>query len=301
MKKIIMLLICLVILVCLTGCGKQKTVDVTFHINDIQETKTFEYGIILDKSFIPIYNESEIEGIYYDKEFIIKYDNKKLKENIDVYIKLVDVIEINLVIVNKTHKVKVFKDNAINLNSLQSIVDTSFIEGLYYDSLFTNKYTNELITEEITLYLDLNMDNMTRVGNIYTLEEAYENNYLNIEDIKQIQNNINDYCYGDTYMNIIKGIYPCEWISENLIRQITYDKESQLNPECNKHLQLYFENIKNNFLYFGTYNDCIVFCSYGCGVYIALPWGHRFLIEDFMVVIPEGPYVYVWKPIESNN
>ena len=234
MKKLILIII--ILLLFMTGCGKlKKVVEVTFHINEEQEIVACEYGIIINKSYISIYNEDEIEGIYYDKEFQNKYDNKQIYENIDLYIKLVD----------------------------------------------------------------LNTNNITRVGNIYTLEEAYDNNFLNIENIKQIQNNINDYCVNnETYANIIEGIYPCEWISEELIRQIISDKENQLNPECEGCLE--FEIIKKYFIYFGTFNDCIVFRAEGCGLRAGTSWGVKVYIEDILITIPEGPYVYVWKPIEND-
>lgn len=298
MKKILLIMFLFISFIGLLGC-ENKNCLVTFSIDSEEQIIEINKGTILNYNLVTSYEEDVIEGLYYDENYTLKYDYKEIKDDITIYVKTKKV-EVTFVIVHEYKKVLINKNSQITKEVLSKVVDTNLIEGLYYDPLYTNKYNNELIIEETTLYLDLNMDKIERVGNIYTLEEAYNNNYLNIEDIKYIKNNISEYCDNKkTYANIIDGIYPCEWISEDLIRQIVFDKETQLNPDCDGCLE--FELIKQYFIYFGTYNDCIVFRAEGCGLRVGTDWGAKIFIEDIWITIPEGPYIYVWKPFESNK
>ena len=80
MRKLILIII--ILLLFMTGCGKlKKVVEVTFHINEEQEIVACEYGIILNKSYISIYNEDEIEGI-------IMIRNSKINMIINKFMKI---------------------------------------------------------------------------------------------------------------------------------------------------------------------------------------------------------------------
>jgi len=153
-------------------------------------------------------------------------------------------VSINFIIEGTSYIVKINRGSSISKDIIP-LSNKNYVVKLYYDEEDKIEYNNEGVKEGTTIFVDTNisLESAKPVVQILTLQEAYNKNILTKEDLYQIQYNINDYCYGDTYMNIIKGIYTCEWISEDLIRQIVYDKESQLNPACEGCLE--FEVIKN--------------------------------------------------------
>ena len=186
MKKILLIMFLFISFIGLLGC-ENKNCLVTFSIDSEEQIIEINKGTILNYNLVTSYEEDVIEGLYYDENYTLKYDYKEINDDIKIYVKTKKV-EVTFVIVHEYKKVLINKNSQITKEVLSKVVDTNLIEGLYYDPLYTNKYNNELIIEETTLYLDLNMDKIERVGNIYTLEEAYNNNYLNIEDIKYIKN-----------------------------------------------------------------------------------------------------------------
>ena len=297
MRKRILILFLFISFMYLCGCENEKCI-VTFLMDSEQQMIQINKGSILNYNLVSLFEGDEIEGLYYDDNFKNEYDNKKIENDIIVHVKIKKV-NVTFIFLNNKMEIQVNKNRSIKINDIAKYIEPYSIQGLYYDPLFTLKYNGELLTDNTTIYLDLNMNDMVRVGNIYTLEEAYEQNFIKIEDIYQIKNNIDVYCYGETLQNIYNGVFPCDWISDDLISQIFFDKEKQLNPDCSGCLEL--DQIKKYFIYFGTYNDCIIFRSEGCGLYIGTDWGINIYIEDTMIHLPEGPNVYVWKPIGNIN
>ena len=300
MKKVFNFILILFFMIILFGCNQKKCL-VTFRIDFEEQIVEINKRTILDYNLISSYEENEIEGFYYDEEYTLSYDFQEINDDTTIYVKT-NRIEVTLVVIYKNIKIKVSQNKPIKMEDISKYAEPYEIEGLYYDCRFTKPYNDEGITEETTIFVDTNitLDTARPVGEILTLQEAYNKNILTMEDLYQIQNNIHDYCDNkDTFANIIDGIYPCEWISEDLIRQIVYDKESQLNPACEGCLE--FELIKKYFIYFGTYNDCIVFRAEGCGLYIGTDWGANINIDGSIIHLPEGPNLYVWIPVESSN
>lgn len=278
-----------------------KKVSVNFIIEGTSYIVKMDKGSSINKDIIPLSNKNYVVKLYYDEEAKIEYSNESVKEDTTIFVEINE-IDVTLVVIHKNIKIKVKENDSIKKEDLVEYAKPYEIEGLYYDCRYTQPYNEEEITKETTIFVDTNisLDTAKPVGEILTLQEAYNKNILVIEDLYEIQNNIHDYCDNmDTYANIIDGIYPCEWISEDLIRQIVYDKESQLNPACEGCLE--FELIKQYFIYFGTYNDGIVFRAEGCGSYIGTDWGANINIDGTIIHLPEGPNLYVWIPVETSN
>lgn len=298
MKKILLIMFLFISFIGLLGC-ENKNCLVTFSIDSEEQIIEINKGTILNYNLVTSYEEDVIEGLYYDENYTLKYDYKEIKDDITIYVKTKKV-EVTFVIVHEYKKVLINKNSQITKEVLSKVVDTNLIEGLYYDPLYTNKYNNELIKQNTQIYVDIIMDinNMKQVGMFYTLEEAYNNNYIDLNNFYEIKY----YCEtwrggykGQDVNNPCKILYP-EWISEDLNIQIIMDFIKCYNCDEDHDISYQLGNTK----FFGRYNDCLVVAIPCCGPYVAItPAKYKMGVHE--ISLREGPLLCIWKPIESDN
>lgn len=149
-KNISKLLFIIMIMFVLVGCN-YNDVTITYVIKD--DIKTIEYDryMIITSDILNSLTSKEIEGVYLDSSYQTKYNDFEIKDDMMLYIKIKEVT-VTLKYKEKEEKIVIDKNSSINL-SMVTILEDNKIEGLYLDENYTIKYNNEIIKEDITLYI----------------------------------------------------------------------------------------------------------------------------------------------------
>lgn len=149
-KNIFKLLFIIMIMFALVGCN-YNNVTITYVIKD--DIKTIEYDryMIITSDILSSLTSKEIEGVYLDSSYQTKYNDFEIKDDMMLYIKIKEVT-VTLKYKEKEEKIVIDKNSSINL-SMVTILEDDKIEGLYLDENYTIKYNNEIIKEDITLYI----------------------------------------------------------------------------------------------------------------------------------------------------
>ena len=90
MKRIIYFVTYLILFLCFSGCGT-KTLNVTFYSNDEVKTIEFDYKTIISNDDIFWIDNENIEGLYLDSDYTVKYNNEEIKNDTTIYIKIKEV------------------------------------------------------------------------------------------------------------------------------------------------------------------------------------------------------------------
>ena len=147
MKKIIFLI--LIFLLC--GCANTKNINITFVYDGVEITKTYDKDIVVTDDIINSIIDQEYEGIYYDSKFTTPYNNDLIILDTTLYInKKGIIVTIKCDELEQTLNFKI--GDTINLQSI-TIVDLSNIEGLYYDSEFSEEYEGEKLFSSTILFV----------------------------------------------------------------------------------------------------------------------------------------------------
>lgn len=179
-----------------------------FNIEDKNGTtihfKSFQVENVEDfnESKIPYFGSSAIEGVYLDKNYTISYNDEK---NInDIYVKLYfdDVYyqENDIINVIRTYsKVNEVDENTVKIKYYvgnYDDVDVAIVVCSKYD------YLQAITTEEIAgisfTYYEYNKLIVIYNGEVFSLEDAYNDNIINKDELININNN---------YNKIINNIY----------------------------------------------------------------------------------------------
>ena len=112
-----------------------------------------DYKTIITNDIISWIDGDNIEGLYLDSTYSIKYNNEKIKEDITLYIKMKEV-KVTFKYEDKEEIIYIKRSSIITYD-LITILKEEDIEGLYIDSTYTTKYNNEEIKEDITLYIKI--------------------------------------------------------------------------------------------------------------------------------------------------
>lgn len=156
MKKLFLVFVCFIFSICLIGCNKKK-VYIDFIIDGKSYDVVVEKGTIISNNIIPlICNENNFE-LYYDKEQKMKYNNEEILNNITIYVNIQSEKEKELVTI--TYKdiiycVEIKKGSMINENVLPFKSENKI--SLYLDETYKNEYNNEVIYDNVFLYLKSN-------------------------------------------------------------------------------------------------------------------------------------------------
>lgn len=99
-------------------------------------------------------------------------------------------VKIEFIIDGESKFVETNKGSTIN-DSIVPISNKEKPVALFYDESFSNIYNNEIINEDTKLYVR-KFDGSIQFGAFCTLEEAYSNNLLTIENVQTINDNYNN-------------------------------------------------------------------------------------------------------------
>lgn len=100
-------------------------------------------------------------------------------------------IKVEILYKDEIYNINVLKGSKINYDELNFITNKNDILLLYGEN-FEMKYDNKILNEDITM-MACDYNGSKKIGKIYTLKDAYEANYINKNDLKDIYNNYINY------------------------------------------------------------------------------------------------------------
>lgn len=76
MKKVFLVFMSLMFIMCLAGCGeKEEKINIDFIIDGKSHLVEIDKGTSISNDMIPLSNEEEVIGLYYDENMMNKYVN----------------------------------------------------------------------------------------------------------------------------------------------------------------------------------------------------------------------------------
>lgn len=233
MKKIIINIYLMIIFsIILIGCS--SAITITYIINNEVKTQEVLKNTTLENITFYGINEEYIEELYKDKNYTIKYNNEKIKEDTIIYIKLKQVV-INFHIDNTIIAKNISMGSKITNDILPVNID--YIEGIYLDESYTVEYT------DFNFILDNNIDFYIKM--------------------KQVKLNINNGIYIkeiDIYMGTILTIDLLSLYCNEKIKNIYYDNEftKPYNGEpIEDTMTIYIEKINDTMKRVGTFYNIL--------------------------------------------
>ncbi len=195
MKKLFVVFMSLMFIMCLAGCGdSQDKVNVDFVIDGKSHLVEINKGTSVSKDIIPLSSDEEVVKLYYDENMENEYDGKILNEDSKMYVKNMgeeklynEVCEAYL---NKF--IKPIRENS-------TVEDVWVFEylGTYGDSYVAvildrqncdfPEVVNDYSIENFYFSYSVGYDIIVYKENEFLkLNEAYDCNILNIFDIEKI-------------------------------------------------------------------------------------------------------------------
>lgn len=198
MKRLIIFFTSLFILLCLNGCKLiQEKINIEFIINSESHYIEISKGTSINKDMVPINNKDEIVDLYFDNVYNKVYDNRTLCENNKIYVKTTKDEQLYLEVC-KTYWEQFIKPNR----------DTSTIEDVWvyeYLGTYNNCFVAVLLDRKNCAFYDIigrftiaDLEFTYSYGHhimVYSdgaflfLFEAYGQNLITYEDLKQIHYN----------------------------------------------------------------------------------------------------------------
>lgn len=196
MKKIVLVFMTLIFIMCLAGCGtNEDKITIDFIIDGKSHLVKIDKGTSISKELIPSNNDDEVVELYYDENMENEYDGNVLNKDLKMYVKTdIKICED----ITKKIKSKYVSDYLLKYNENASIDEVYINEfyGVYnnaYVLIMSNDYVEYFaaITEEVILnyrfiYPNNNVIKVFYDGSFYTLTSAYLNNILSRDDIAHI-------------------------------------------------------------------------------------------------------------------
>lgn len=111
MKKIFLVFMSLMFIMCLFGCGEnQDKINIDIIIDGKSHLVEIDKGTSISKDIIPLSNEEEVVELYYDENMVKKYSNEKIYTDTRIYIKT---LKSNCDILDEDEK-NIFKEPVIS-------------------------------------------------------------------------------------------------------------------------------------------------------------------------------------------
>ena len=252
MKKVFLVFMSLMFIICLAGCREEK-IKIDFIIDGKSNIVEIDDGTSITKDIIPLSNEEEVVELYYDENMENEYDNKPIKEDTKIYVKILnekkEKIKIDFIIDGKSNIVEIDKGTSISKDIIPLSNEEEVVE-LYYDENMENEYDNKPIKEDMKIYVKIlneNKDEYQPIGKFYTLQEAYIEEFITVEELQIIAKYHNNWrqMSNDLDPQVIKDIK--EIAAYNL-------RNDELSPMINAKADDFIIT-----KYYGTYNKCVVF------------------------------------------
>lgn len=210
MKKIVFVLLSFIIFF-LVGCNKNEVI-IIFNIEENIIEKLYEKGIIIDENILNTITDEEVDGIYYDNEFINEYKNEEIVENTTLYLKFVkeeseafiyegitkelysQIITDYILLEYEDIYLDIYDDDVrfddyigVFGDAVVSSYYNPYEGGIIYGDAYKFNFIWYEMIEDIKLYYDnTNIYRVWKDSKFYTLSEAYNNKILSYEHIKQI-------------------------------------------------------------------------------------------------------------------
>lgn len=89
MKKLFVVFMSLMFIMCLAGCGEKKEkINIDFIIDGKSHLVEIDKDTSISKDIIPLSNVEEVVELYYDENMINKYNDEKIENDIKIYVKI---------------------------------------------------------------------------------------------------------------------------------------------------------------------------------------------------------------------
>ena len=177
MKKIFFLILIFV----LCGCVKTKNINITFVYGEFEVTKIYDKNAVITNDFINSIIGCEYEGVYYDSKFVTPYNNDPITQDTTLYINKKDItVKIKCDELEQSINLKI--GDSIDLQSI-TIVDSPNIEGLFYDSEFSEEYEGEKIFSSTILFVKKSKVVVTFKMLGYEEQKTFDNGVIITKDM----------------------------------------------------------------------------------------------------------------------
>lgn len=88
MKRIFLVFMSLMFIMCLAGCGeKEDKINIDFIIDGKSYLVEIDKGTSLSRDIIPLSNDEEVVELYYDENMKNKYNDEKIENDIKIFVK----------------------------------------------------------------------------------------------------------------------------------------------------------------------------------------------------------------------
>lgn len=181
-----------------------KPLTLTYYIDNNIETVELERNTSITKYINTLYENREIEYIYYNNQ-LLTLKNDKIKKDTTVIIKYK---KVKITLLNNTlqEEINIYKGESITKEVI-TIVNKEYIDDLYYDEEYTIKYNGEPIVEDKTLYfkrksviVEICNKNDQETINVY-LGDIIDNKQISLVNNKYIEDLYYDNEYTKKYNN----------------------------------------------------------------------------------------------------
>ena len=146
MKKVFLVFMSLMFIMCLAGCGeKEEKINIDFIIDGKSHLVEIDKGTSISNDMIPLSNEEEVIGLYYDENMMNKYVNELVEQNIKLYVKLKECSNM----INNGKKI----EYKINYNGIGSI-GYKIVDGIFqvYSCGIINSLVELNIDKSLIIY-----------------------------------------------------------------------------------------------------------------------------------------------------
>ncbi len=96
-------------------------------------------------------------------------------------------INVKILYRDDIYNIEIFKDSQFDLSKMNFISNKEDAIVLYGEN-FEMEYKNESLSQDV-VFMVCDYNGTENLGKMYTLKEAYDNNYINDDDINEIYNN----------------------------------------------------------------------------------------------------------------
>ncbi len=198
MKKVFVVFMSLMFIMCLAGCNESKEkVNIDFIIDGESHLVQIDKGTAISKDIIPLSNKEEVVELYYDENMENEYDKSVLNEDLKMYVKHIG-------------EEKLYNEvrEAYFNRFIKPVRENSSIEDVWvfeYLGTYEDSYVAILLDKENCTFFDVvyrfeiedlkftysegYMIYVYNNGELMSLSIAYANHTLSYDDIVQIHNN----------------------------------------------------------------------------------------------------------------
>lgn len=204
MKRVFLVFMSLMFIMCLAGCGEKKEkISIDFIIDGKSYLVEIDKGTSISKDIIPLSNDDETVELYYDENMKNKYNDEKIENDTKIFVKNGNSIE--NISLNEEIEVDIKKSYILNYCNNEIGLDDIKIEEYY--GLYNDYYAiliKELNKGDSGALRDVVIAGITfkypfsnreillwKDDKFVSLVEAYEDGLIQIDDLIKIHKMFN--------------------------------------------------------------------------------------------------------------